>query len=358
MDEKLLGKKIPFYQDYIAKTERNDPYWKNSFWEILRNVPAKINVPVCIAEGWNDHNVEGVMVGVKGLRPEIREQSMIAIGAWDHFGMLPGELEYPDAMKHGHQHVKLMFGWLERMLKGKGKDSPPVSEVYVLGEGKWHDLTGWPPKTEKVAYYPGSGKTFMAVPANAGRETYLYDPENPVATVGGNALLAWMGGLGDADHGPMLQPDYADRNDVLMFKSEPLNETLTIMGGVEVFLEVSTSAPDTAFMVKLNEEFADGRTINIVDGASSILLRNESEKILDYSPGEKVVLKIRLWDVAWQVQKGSRLRFDVTSSNFPMYHIHSNRAGIWSAQEGWDKAEQTVFFGNDSSVVYLPVWKN
>ena len=357
MDEKLLGKKLPFYQDFISKTTRSDPYWKDSFWGVLRNVPAKVNVPVCIAEGWNDHNVEGVMVGIKGLRPEIREKSVIAIGPWDHFGMLPGVLEFPDAMKHGHNHVKLMIDWLDRMLKGKGTDTPLTSEVYVLGEGAWHELTTWPPETKQVAYYLGGGGTLTGAPAKSGSETYEYDPEKPVATVGGNALLAWMGGLGDADRGQHLQPDYADRDDVLIFKSGPLSETMTIMGGVEVWLEVSTSAPDTAFMAKLSEEFEDGRTLNIVDGTSSILLRNESETILDYIPGEKVVLKIRLWDTAWQVQKGSRLRLDVTSSNFPMYHIHPNRTGIWSTHEEWDKANQTVYFGSENSAVYLPIWK-
>ena len=63
---------------------------------------------------------------------------------------------------------------------------------------------------------------------------------------------------------------------------------------------MSTSTPDKAFMVKLSEELADGRTFNIADGVSSVLLRNESDRVLEYTPGDKVVLHFRLWDTAWQ----------------------------------------------------------
>ena len=363
MDEKLLGKKLPFYQQYISKIERSDPYWKDSYWEILRTMPAKVDIPVCIAEGWFDHNVGGVMVGIKGLRPEIRKQSKIMVGPWDHAGVAPGVLEYPDGRKHGPTHITLMVEWFDRILKGKGINEPTTSEVYVLGKNEWQTIDTWPSETKRTKYSLDGSGSLSVTPADVGSKTYEYDPGNPVDTVGGNALLAWMGGLGHTDRGPHLQPDYSDREDVLVFKSIMLDKAMTLMGSVDVFLEVSTTAPDTSFMVKLSEEFSDGRTINIVDGASSILLRNESDTILDYTPNEKVVLKISLWDIAWQLQKGSRIRLDVTSSNFPMYHIHPNKAGVWSAIEDYDKAEQTiyfgaenVYFGGENSAVYLPVW--
>ena len=355
VDEKLFGKKLPFYQDFISKTTRSDSYWKDSFWEILRRIPEKIDRPVCIVEGWNDHNVHGVMVGIRGLRPEIRERSRIVLGPWDHIGQIAGVIECPDSDKYGASHSKLMLEWFDRMLKGKGIETPFKSEVYVLGESRWHDIEAWPPDTQKIAFFPGSNGVLSTAAPENGSYTYEYDPSNPVDTVGGSALLSWMGG--GIDNGPQLQPDYSDRSDVLTFITDPMKESITLAGSTEVVLEVSSTAPDTAFMVKLSEIFNDGRVINIVDGASSILLRNESDTILDYKPGEKVVLKFQLWDTAWQLQKGSRLRFDITSSNFPMYHIHPNRTGVWSTHEGWDKANQTVYYGSGSSVVNLSVLK-
>ena len=309
-------------------------------------------------EGWVDHNVEGVMVGLKGLRPEIRKQSQIVLGPWNHYSRLSvDDIEYPGD-KFGPGQVQLSLAWFDRMLKGKGADKAPVSEYYTIGTGEWHTMEAWPPITEQIALYLSNEGKLMPTPTGIGNASYEYDPANPVKTVGGNQLMSWMGG-NFVPNGVHIQPDYSDRSDVLVFRSEPFAEAMTIAGSGEVLLEVSTTAPDTAFMVRLCEEFEDGRVMNLLlDGASSILLRNESDTILDYTPGEKVVLNFHLWDTAWQMKKGSRLRLVITSSNFPMYHLHPNRAGIWSTYEDWDKAKQTVYFGTENSVVHLPVLKS
>ncbi|WP_427813951.1 CocE/NonD family hydrolase [Enterococcus sp. 22-H-5-01] len=355
-DEKLLGQKLPFYQKPIATIERNDPYWQDSFWQTLLEMPAKIDRPVFIGEGWFDHNVEGVMTAIKGLRPEIRKKSKILIGPWDHVGNFPGDRTYPNGKKHGEAHVKSMVEWFDRMLRGKGLDKPLKSEIYAIGEGKWHEIDSWPPKTNTMAFYPAKAGNLCPTAGDNESASYLYDPKDPVTTVGGNALLAWMGKLGHTPHGPRFQPTYEDRNDVLVFKSEPLDTPSTIMGSIDIKLSVKTTAPDTSFMVKVSEEFSDGRTLNIVDGATSILLRNESDHLLDYTPNEKIMLDIRLWDTAWNLQAGSRLRFDITSSNFPMYHVHPNKKGVWSEIESVDTATQTIFFGAEETMISLPIY--
>lgn len=63
-----------------------------------------------------------------------------------------------------------------------------------------------------------------------------------------------------------------------------------------------------------------------------------------------------MWDLAWKIQKGSRLRIDVTSSDFPQYAVHSNFAGVWSEQKKNKKAVQTIYFGGGStSYIEFPV---
>lgn len=54
---------------------------------------------------------------------------------------------------------------------------------------------------------------------------------------------------------------------------------------------------------------------------------------------------IRMWLVSWTVPAGCRLRLDVSSSNFPEYAAHPNRAGAWARQTGADVARQTLFGG-------------
>jgi predicted acyl esterase len=56
------------------------------------------------------------------------------------------------------------------------------------------------------------------------------------------------------------------------------------------------------------------------------------------------------------VQPGSRLRLDVSSSNFPAYHAHPNRAGVWALQTDAVPARQTLHVGpGHESRVVLPV---
>ena len=354
IDEKLLGRKLAFYQNYISKIERKEPYWKDSFWETLHQIPAKINVPVCVIGGWFDHHLDGTLAGYNALRPEIKAQSRLVVGPWDHLSSSPGERSYPDADKFGRGKALIQQAWLDRIIHGKSTDQPLNSEIYIVGEGKWKTIRQWPVQSVPCVYYPNADFTLTEGAGKADSLRYLYDPANPVETIGGSALLAWTTKLGHTLHGARLQPDYKDRNDVLVFKSQPFEASATIVGASEVELEVSTTAPDTAFMVKLSEELSDGQTFNIVDGTSSILLRNESDEVLSYTPGEKVKLKVKLWDTAWQIQPSSKLRLDITSSNFPMYHIHPNKAGVWSAFEDWDTAEQTVYFGDGATSIKIP----
>ena len=159
-------------------------------------------------------------------------------------------------------------------------------------------------------------------------------------------MLAYrMPGYGGAPPANVEQAGLCERDDVLTFQGEPLTEPLFLSGEIRVTLEVASSAPDTAFTAKLIEMFADGRTFNIRDSATSLAYRNGAETPQDYTPGERVSVSLDFWPIAWRTQPGSRLRLDVSSSDFPKFHAHTNRAGNWAAQTGADLAEQVVYGG-------------
>ena len=84
--------------------------------------------------------------------------------------------------------------------------------------------------------------------------------------------------------------------------------------------------------------------------------RNDADERQSYEPGEICEVNIKLWDIDWCFQKGSRIRLDITSSNFPEYSIHSNNAGVWSLQKDQKKAKQTIYTGKErASVLELPI---
>jgi len=47
-----------------------------------------------------------------------------------------------------------------------------------------------------------------------------------------------------------------------------------------------------------------------------------------YAPNDQVDVDFDLAAIAWQIQPGSRLRLDITSSNFPAFNAHPNKAGF------------------------------
>ncbi len=95
-----------------------------------------------------------------------------------------------------------------------------------------------------------------------------------------------------------------------------------------------------------------------IDLTSSDLLgyRNHSDTRQIYEPGEKVQITIDMWDLAWKIQKGSRIRIDLTSSDFPQYSVHSNFAGCWATQKKVRSANQQVYYGGYAeSYISLPL---
>lgn len=66
---------------------------------------------------------------------------------------------------------------------------------------------------------------------------------------------------------------------------------------------------------------------------------------LSYSPGDAINVSIDMWPIEWRVSSGSRIRLDISSSDFPKFHAHRNRAGPWAEQDGVDVATQTLMGG-------------
>ena len=113
-------------------------------------------------------------------------------------------------------------------------------------------------------------------------------------------------------------------------------------------LSVATSAEDTAFTVKVMEVMPDGKAYNLRTGITTLGYRNGAGSCLSYRSGSKEKVEIVMWEIAWQLQKGSRIRIDISSSDFPQYNIHSNYAGLWALQEKTKTAVQTIFVGGES----------
>lgn len=145
------------------------------------------------------------------------------------------------------------------------------------------------------------------------------------------------------------------REDVLSFVSAPLEEDLPLAGAIQAQLYVSSTAPATAFTVKIMEVGENGAAMNVRDDITDIRWMDE-DICSEYTPGEIRCLTISLCDCCWMFRKGSRIRVDIASSNFPAFHLHPNTVQLWSQTTQSQTAEQTVYCGGrTASRIILPI---
>src|SRR5690606_21776762 len=101
------------------------------------------------------------------------------------------------------------------------------------------------------------GKLDIAPPITAEQpDSYLYDPDDPTPTLGGNTL--------NIPNGAYDQRPVEDR--CLVYTSEPLTHDLTIIGPVMCTLHAMSSAPDTDWVVRLTDVDEDGFSRYLCDG--------------------------------------------------------------------------------------------
>lgn len=380
VDEKLWGVRLDWYRDWITHPDREDPYWQEGFWGMLGQIPSKVKIPLFIREGWYDHHLGSAIVTYERLSEEAKAHSVLQIGPWNH-SFMPAVTGQP--LEHlKTEEIDTALDWFTRILKN-GDIPEKAAYTYVIGADEWKKWDTFPVQQVKEQSWllQKEGRLTEAaerqntveqrdenVPLSVLEEenqtkdeavsddaqSFLYDPEHPVTSHGAESLFQTQ-----EDVGSLLQPEPGSRDDVMSYVSEPLREAMEIEGKIRAHLFVSSDAEDTAFSAKLMEVFENGETVNIRGSITTLAYRNGADRRGTYTPGEVVDINIEMWDVAWKLRKGSRLRLDISSSDFPQYSVHSNYPGIWSEQSETKVAKQSVHFGkNYPSEVILPVVRN
>jgi hypothetical protein len=317
-------------------------------------------VPIVVVAGHFDHHQEGTILGYNLLSDETKAKSRLIVGAWNHSHIIT-----PQIGKFDHAtDINLttdQFLWFYDLLVREQTPKPDV-QVYAIGEDKWHQLEEWPsdnPSATQTYYLSsqreGKGYKLTSAPLeHTGSIRYAYDPQNPVESIGGETLFN-----SGSRRGSQLQPEVGYRDDVISFVSEPLEAPLLLAGKVKVVLQVSTDCDDTAFSYKISEQMADGKTYNIRTGITSLGFRNNPlGSRQTYTPGKVVEVTVEALPIMWQLSTGSRIRVDISSSDFPQYSVHSNYAGVWSRQTKTRVANQTLYTGDDyGSRIEIPLIK-
>ena len=339
VDAALWGGRLAWYQDWIHATRADDPYWQQGWWKLLQDIPGRMQVPVYIVDAWYDHHFGSAIRTWESLNDKVRAHSWLDIGCWNH-------MSQPCTDWGGNRHLEngdvgRILTWFDLLLKEKRLPEGRVS-AYIMREDAWRQLDRWPvPAAQTARFYLAGGGRLTERPEEEGTRTFRYDPEDPCPTHGAESVLTTI-----AEAGSLRQPGPDWRPDVISFVSGPLTRPLPICGRIKVRLRAATDGGDTAFTAKVMEVFPDGTAYNIRGGITTI--QADLPAGAAYTPGQPADLCVDLWDMAWTVQPGSRLRVDISSSDFPQYAAHSNYPGVWSEQKETRVAQQTVWLGAGS----------
>jgi len=212
-----------------------------------------------------------------------------------------------------------------------------------MGAEEWRYADQWSPSgIEYTTYYMHSDGTLSTdSPDDEEASTsYVYDPNDPVPTVGGRNLM--LPQQGSFDQRP-VEPPY--RDDVLVYTSDVLEEDVEITGPIEIFLSASSNCSDTDFTAKLIDVHPDGSTMLILDGVIRARYRESTRYETLMDPGTIYEFTIDVGDISHLVETGHRIQVDISSSNFPRRDRNTNTGNplYTDTQEDIVVAENTIY---------------
>jgi putative CocE/NonD family hydrolase len=122
----------------------------------------------------------------------------------------------------------------------------------------------------------------------------------------------------------------ADRPDVLVFETPPLDADTELTGSVVAHLFISSSALDTDFTIKLVDvhpataDYPQGYAMNLAHGILRTRFRASFETPEPMEPGSIHALAIPTFPTSNLFLAGHRIRVEISSSNFPHFDVNPN----------------------------------
>jgi uncharacterized protein len=362
----LTRSQAPYFLDWLDHPTY-DSYWKQ--WSIEENY-GKFQVPGLTITAWYDIFQGGSLRNYLGLKAHGGSEAarngqhlIVAVGGHSGWGRTVGQVDFGPAAAFDESDYVL--DWYDYLFLGKQNmfaGNKPV-RIFVMGENKWRDEEAWPLARAKNTHYflasdgkanssSGDGALTMAVAATASADKFVYDPANPVPTVGGPLCC-------DAVHlapGPRDQKEVEKRADVLVYSTPPMASDTEVTGPVTLDLYASSSAVDTDFTAKLVDVWPNGFAQNLTEGILRARFRDSRETATPIAPGKIYEYKIDMWATSNIFLKGHRIRLEVSSSNFPRFDRNLNTGQPASTSATFVKAANTVYHdAAHPSALVLPV---
>ncbi|MGV3486781.1 MAG: CocE/NonD family hydrolase [Planctomycetaceae bacterium] len=401
-------KLAPEYESWLIDAMRHgadDDFWKQN--NIVGYPEAYQDIPVYLVGGWYDSWAGNTTANYTALTRQLESDVYLIMGPWIHGAQgddAHGQVSFGDsaAIEDPLAWRKEWFDhWLRDLENGVGHSAPFQTKVrlFVMGTGDgskdsegrlqhggyWRNENEWPLERSIATRFhlqaggllsPAASSESASSESASGEApssestSFVFDPQNPVPTIGGNISsgndILLQGGWDQRGgkhvwNWPHPIPLSA-RNDVLVFQTEPLTEDLEVTGEIEVKLWVSSTAVDTDFTAKLidvyppSSDFPAGFDLNIGDGIQRARFRDSSTQEKRMVPGEIYPLTVRLYPTSNVFKRGHRIRVDISSSNFPRFDVNPNTGEPLADHRRTETAVNTIYHDAERpSHILLPV---
>lgn len=376
LDEALYGQPLPLYRVFLDRGP-TDPYWDPVVFTEADY--AAIEIPSLAFTGWFDGTLTGTLdqfVRMQSLSPVAARQFLV-VGPWEHLTAPDGGLDFlnsyepvtrvgnvelpPDAFIPGLELTREFYDWC---LKGQGDFDRSRVRFYLTGSHEWVELDEWPPPTMPQHWYlasegnanglAGRGILSRDQPTEARRDTYLYDPARPTWTV-----IQQDGRWRPVTALPSDLSPLIDRSDVLVFRSEPFDGPITVVGEIRLELYATSTAPNTDFVAFVEDIAPDGAATKLGARPGGFARVGpgdapDGERLPSLEDPTNLVIPVAT--VGHTFLSGHRIRVSITSSAYPAVYPHPNR-GDWKTGSP-RTATQTVYHDPTMpSRLVLPVFK-
>ena len=356
----------------IQRTPNDAAWYRGGLWHDT----MPINIPGLWFMSWYDVSVGPNLEMFNHVRKTANkgagEQQWAIIAPVGHCAfrrstenMVVGERNMGDVRL---DYDEIMYGFFDRFLKGEtgGRLATlPKVTYFTMGSNKWQTSDTWPPagaqpmtlylaSNGKANTLNGNGALVAAVPSTDTPDSFTYDPMNPVPSVGGNVCCT-----GNAiTAGSFDQRKNEERQDVLVYTSEPLKEGVELSGPITPTLYVSSDAKDTDITVKVLDVYPDGRAFNLDESIQRLRYRQ------GYTGAPVWMEKGKIYKVTLQplntsnyFAPGHRIRIEVSSSNFPRFYRNLNTGGNNYDESKGVVARNTIHHSKEypSQVVFTAV---
>jgi putative CocE/NonD family hydrolase len=391
---------VPEYEDYVFDQWEHgvfDDFWKQVGIYAEGSYDRFSDVPIIWMSSWYDPYPRTATGNYIALKQRKRSPQRLILGPWTHGNnheTFAGDVDFgPTAQLAGNVALDLLtlrIRWFDRWLKGAQNevDAEPAVRIFVMGGGtgrknaagrmdhggQWRAEQQWPlAGTVPTAFYlHADGGLSQATPSAAAEPlSYDYDPLDPVPTIGGTVTSGqpvMVGGAFDQRESVAFfgsRPPYeplAQRADVLVFQTAPLDSDVEVTGAIEAELWIASNRPDTDFTIKLidvhppNDDYPQGYAMNLTDGILRCRYRDSWERPSLLSPGQIYRIKVSAFPTSNLFKRGHRIRLDVSSSNFPHFDLNLNTGAAEGAGRELRVASNRVFVDKEhASHVVLPV---